>query len=102
MEKKMVWLLLGNYEDCKWLFLFIPIHFLFLLLLLLKLHMNEGMAEGNETGILLNSIFILGIYDYFMVTSFPESVKIAMVHNRGITRISGIIFTNCKSFVWGI
>ena len=55
------------------------------------------------TGTLLDSIFIFGIYDYFLfVECFPEPVEMAVYDSRAVKRIRGIILVNCESFVWSI
>ena len=64
-----------------------------------------GVAEQlrtrrKETGILLKSFFIFGVYDNFAVRiCFLEPVEITMLSGQGIRRISGIILANCKSSV---
>ena len=61
------------------------------------------MTDRKETVILLNAIFIFGIFDYFVEWNvFPEPVEIAMLLGRGIKEISGINLANCESLVSSI
>ena len=62
---------------------------------------KEEMIE-SETGILLNWIFIFGVYDYCGRKYFSEPVDISVLTGQGIRGISGIIFRNCESSVSSI
>ena len=55
-------LLLRYYDVGNWLFFLFPIHFFLFVKVAKKLK-----TERNKTGIPLYSIFIFGIFDYFVV-----------------------------------
>ena len=62
---------------------------------------KEGITE--ETEVLLNSIFIFGIYHYFVVWivfSKPEEVAVRL--GRGVRRIARNILANCELFICSI
>ena len=63
---------------------------------------KELWTVWKEIEILLNSIFIFGVYDYFVMKRFPEPVEIALVTVGSVTGISGIISANCESYVSSI
>ena len=60
---------------------------------------KELWTEMKKTEILLNTIFIFKVYDYFCGWGerFPESVQITMILGQGVKGIPGIILTNSES-----
>ena len=79
-------------------FLLVLIHLLssFCLLKLQK-------TESKKTGILLNSIFILGFYEHFVVgRMFSWTSRNNLVFRQGVRGISGIILANCESSISSI